>query len=91
VQRAVDEFGTVDALALLAGRIPLSPLPDVSKDEWDGVITSHLKAHFTQIRAAAPVMKDKRYGRIVGFASVQGTIGDSHQRPTARPRPESSA
>ena len=26
VQRAVDEFGTVDAVTLLAGRIPLSPL-----------------------------------------------------------------
>ena len=81
VQRAVDEFGTVDALALLAGRIPLSPLADVSEDEWDGVVTSHLKGHFTLIQAAAPVMKEKRYGRIVGFASVQGTIGDSHQTP----------
>ena len=79
--RAVDEFGTVDAVALLAGRIPLSPLADVSEDEWDGVITSHLKGHFTLIQAAAPIMKEKRYGRIVGFASVQGTIGDSHQTP----------
>jgi len=26
-------------------------------------------------------MKDQRYGRIVGFASVQGTVGDSHQMP----------
>ncbi len=63
------------------GRIPLSPLADVSEDEWDGVVTSHLKGHFTLIQAAAPVMKEKRYGRIVGFASVQGTIGDSHQTP----------
>jgi NAD(P)-dependent dehydrogenase (short-subunit alcohol dehydrogenase family) len=77
----VGAFGTVDALALLAGRIPLTPLADVSEDEWDGVISSHLKGHFTLIQAAAPVMKEKRYGRIVGFASVQGTIGDSHQTP----------
>jgi 3-oxoacyl-[acyl-carrier protein] reductase len=26
-------------------------------------------------------MKEKRYGRVVGFSSVQGTIGDSHQSP----------
>ncbi len=81
VQRAVDEFGTVDALILLAGRIPLGPLADVTEEEWDGVIDSHLKGHFTLIQAAAPVMQDKRYGRIVGFSSVQGTIGDSHQSP----------
>lgn len=81
VTRAVDEFGTVDALALLAGRIPLSPLAEVSEDEWDGVVDSHLKGHFSLIQAAAPVMKEKGYGRIVGFASVQGTIGDSHQSP----------
>ena len=81
VARAVDEFGTVDALALLAGRIPLGPLADVTEDEWDGVIDSHLKGHFSLIQAAAPVMKEKGYGRIVGFSSVQGTIGDSHQSP----------
>ena len=69
------------AVALLAGQIPLSPLADVSEDEWDGVITSHLKGHFTLIQAAAPIMEAKRYGRIVGFTSVQGTIGDSHQSP----------
>ena len=81
VARAVDEFGTVDALALLAGRIPLGPLADVTEDEWDGVVDSHLKGHFTLIQAAAPVMKKKGYGRIVAFSSVQGTIGDSHQSP----------
>ena len=81
VARAVDEVGTVDALALLAGRIPLGPLADVTEDEWDGVVDSHLKGHFTLIQAAAPVMKEKGYGRIVGFSSVQGTIGDSHQSP----------
>jgi NAD(P)-dependent dehydrogenase (short-subunit alcohol dehydrogenase family) len=81
VARAIERFGTVDALALLAGRIPLGPLADVSEEEWDGVVDSHLKGHFSLIQAAAPVMKEKRYGRIVGFASVQGTIGDSHQSP----------
>lgn len=81
VQRAVDEFGTVDSLVLLAGRIPLAPLADITEGEWDGVIDSHLKGHFTLIQAAAPIMKEKRYGRIVGFSSVQGTIGDSHQLP----------
>jgi len=81
VQRAVDVFGTVDILALLAGHIPFSPLAEVSEDEWDAVITSHLKGHFTLIQAAAPVMQEKRYGRIVGFSSVQGTIGDSNMVP----------
>ncbi|AEV71082.1 dehydrogenase of unknown specificity, short-chain alcohol dehydrogenase like protein [Mycolicibacterium rhodesiae NBB3] len=81
VQRAVDEFGTVDALILLAGRIPLTPLVDVTEEEWDGVVTSHLKGHFSLIQAAAPIMKERGYGRVVGFSSVQGTIGDSHQAP----------
>lgn len=81
VQRAVDEFGTVDAVALLAGRIPLGPMDRVSEEEWSGVLTSHMTGHFSVIQAAAPVMKEKGYGRIVGFSSVQGTIGDSHQLP----------
>ncbi len=81
VQRAVAEFGTIDALILLAGRIPLTPLLEITEEEWDGVVTSHLKGHFSLIQAAAPIMKERGYGRIVGFSSVQGTIGDSHQAP----------
>lgn len=81
VARAVEEFGTVDALALLAGRIPLGPMDGVSEEEWNGVISSHMTGHFSVIQAAAPVMKANGYGRIVGFSSVQGTIGDSHQSP----------
>jgi hypothetical protein len=38
------------------------------------------------IQAAAPVMKQKGYNRIVGFASVQGTVGHHTSRRTARPR-----
>jgi NAD(P)-dependent dehydrogenase (short-subunit alcohol dehydrogenase family) len=64
IQRAVDEFGTIDALGLLAGRIPLTPLADVSEDEWDGVISSHLKGHFAAAvrnafhRRAFPATRD---------------------------------
>jgi NAD(P)-dependent dehydrogenase (short-subunit alcohol dehydrogenase family) len=79
VARAVDEFGTVDALALLAGRIPLGPLADVTEDEWDGVVDSHLKGHFTLIQAAAPVMKEKGYGRIVNITSSAGLRGNFGQ------------
>jgi len=36
VRKAIDEFGTVDSLVLLAGRIPLSPLADISEDAGPG-------------------------------------------------------
>jgi NAD(P)-dependent dehydrogenase (short-subunit alcohol dehydrogenase family) len=92
VQRAVDEFGTVDALALLAGRIPLIPLADVSEDEWDGVISSYLKGHYhphpggrtRHVRRSA--MAASSGSRLYRALSATPT-----RRRTARPRPESSA
>lgn len=89
VARTVAEFGTVDALALLAGRIPLTPLADIAEEEWVGVVISHLKGHFSLIQAAAPVMKEKGYRRIVGFSSMQGTIGEEDRLvgPSAKVAP----
>lgn len=81
VQRALDEFGTVDVLVLLAGRMIFKQLTELSEADWDSVTTSHLKATFTVVQAAAPTMMERRYGRIITISSAHGTVGDSHMAP----------
>ena len=81
VQRALDEFGTIDILVTLAGRQGVRLLTEITEDQWNVEISTHLTGQFSVIQAAAPIMMAKRYGRIVTCSSVMGTIGDSHMVP----------
>ena len=72
-QTAVDTFGTVDILVNNAGIVR----DQHARSRWrradfDSVIGVHLKGTFNCARHAAPVMKDKGYGRIVNITSSAG-------------------
>jgi NAD(P)-dependent dehydrogenase (short-subunit alcohol dehydrogenase family) len=41
----------------------------MSEDEWDPVIETHLKGTFTVFRAAAPIFREQKSGRMIGFTS----------------------
>jgi NAD(P)-dependent dehydrogenase (short-subunit alcohol dehydrogenase family) len=81
VERAVDAFGTVDILVLLAGQFTIKDFVDLTEEEWDAVIGVHLKGHFTVLHSAAPIMMAKNYGRVIAVSSCNGTIGDSLMAP----------
>ena len=42
---------------------------NMSEDEWDPVIETHLKGTFTVFRAAAPVFREQKSGTMIGFTS----------------------
>jgi NAD(P)-dependent dehydrogenase (short-subunit alcohol dehydrogenase family) len=42
---------------------------NMSEDEWDPVIETHLKGTFTVFRAAAPIFRQQKSGSMVGFTS----------------------
>lgn len=78
VQRALDEFGTVDAVVTLAGRYAFKLMTELTEEDWDTVQTSHLRGTFSVLKAAAPIMMAKRYGRIVTISSLDGMVGDAY-------------
>ena len=54
----------------VAGILRERMLFNMSEDEWDAVVATHLKGHFTVFRAAAAVMrKQEGGGSLVGFTS----------------------
>jgi NAD(P)-dependent dehydrogenase (short-subunit alcohol dehydrogenase family) len=79
VQTAVDAFGTVDILVNNAGIVRDRSLLKMEEDDFDAVIGVHLKGTFNCTRHAAPVMKDKGYGRIVNITSSAGLRGNFGQ------------
>jgi len=69
VQQAIDSFGRIDGVVCVAGILRERMLFNMSEDEWDPVIQTHLKGTFTVFRAAAPVFRGQRSGTMIGFTS----------------------
>jgi NAD(P)-dependent dehydrogenase (short-subunit alcohol dehydrogenase family) len=70
ISTAVDTYGRIDGVVAVAGILRERMLFNMSEDEWDAVIATHLKGHFTVFRAAAAVMrKQEGGGALIGFTS----------------------
>ena len=63
-------FGTVDILVNNAGMLSMSPLLDVSIEEWNKVFAVNVTSALYLTQLCAPVMKEKGKGVIVNVASV---------------------
>jgi len=77
VSRVVDELGRLDVLVNAAGVSGESlRTTDVSDEEWERVFAINANGTFWFCRAAARVMVDRGYGRIVNVASIAGKEGN---------------
>ncbi|HSZ35738.1 MAG TPA: SDR family oxidoreductase [Acidimicrobiales bacterium] len=70
IATAVEKYGRIDGVVAIAGILRERMLFNMSEEEWDTVIATHLKGHFTVFRAAAAVMrKQEGGGSLIGFTS----------------------
>jgi NAD(P)-dependent dehydrogenase (short-subunit alcohol dehydrogenase family) len=69
VRTATDTFGRIDGVVCVAGILRERMLFNMSEDEWDPVIETHLKGTFTVFRAAAPLFREQKSGTMIGFTS----------------------
>ncbi len=73
IEAVQKKWGRLDILVNNAGLgTPAKPVEEVSPEEWDETIHLNLKSVFLCTRAAAPVMKRQKYGRIVNVSSFAG-------------------
>ncbi|MGY0498285.1 SDR family oxidoreductase [Nocardia sp. FBN12] len=85
VQRAIDEFGTLDIVVNNAGILRDRMLVNMSPDEWDAVIAVHLRGTFNVTRHAAEYWRDQHKagasvdGRIINTSSPSGLYGNIGQ------------
>lgn len=66
-------FGPPDILVHAAGINTRQAADDVTPDGWDKTLALNLSAPFFLSQAMVPAMRDKGWGRIVNFASLQTT------------------
>jgi NAD(P)-dependent dehydrogenase (short-subunit alcohol dehydrogenase family) len=79
VQTAVDAFGRIDIVVNNAGILRDRMIFNMSEEEWDGVIDTHLKGAFAVTRAAAPHMREQKWGRFINMTSTSGLVGNVGQ------------
>lgn len=72
VQVAIDNFGRLDIMVHVAGVLRDRMFFNMTEDEWDIVIATHLNGAFFTSRAAAPHMINQNWGRIIIFSSGAG-------------------
>ncbi|NLA87412.1 MAG: glucose 1-dehydrogenase [Clostridiales bacterium] len=72
VDKTIETYGTIDILFNNAGALSMSPLKDVSLDEWNNVFNVNVTSALALTQLVAPVMKAKGKGVIINTSSVAG-------------------
>ncbi|MFJ8946410.1 SDR family oxidoreductase [Streptomyces sp. NPDC102395] len=80
VDTAMESYGRLDGVVCVAGILRERMLFNMTEEEWDPVVATHLKGTFTVFRAASAVMRAQRSGTLIGFTSGnhQGSVSQAN-------------
>ena len=76
---SADAFEAVDILVNNAVVRHRAPVEEFSADKWDEAIAVNLSAAFHAIRLAVPMMRQRRWGRIINVSSIYGLRGSANR------------
>jgi NAD(P)-dependent dehydrogenase (short-subunit alcohol dehydrogenase family) len=79
IKTALDAFGRLDIVVTCAGILRDRMIFNMTEEEWDAVIATHLKGTFTVVKPACVIFRQQRSGRIITVSSESGLIGNSGQ------------
>ncbi len=75
VATAVDRFGGLDVMVNNAGITRDATMRKMTEDQFDQVISVHLKGTWNGLRSASAVMREAKHGAIVNMSSISGKVG----------------
>jgi 3-oxoacyl-[acyl-carrier protein] reductase len=70
IKTVADRYGRVDILVNNVGEFRWGTLAEASVEEWTGIFDSNVTTVFYMCRAALPLMRKGRWGRIVNLGAV---------------------
>src|ERR1039458_1963821 len=77
VSRMIAELGPIDILLNSAGIVgPSKPLWQTTREEWETTFAVNVHGTVALCRTVIPGMVERRWGRIVNFASMAGKDGN---------------
>ena len=75
VAAAVAQFGGLDVMVNNAGITRDATMRKMTEEQFDQVISVHLKGTWNGLRSASAVMREQRSGAIVNMSSLSGKVG----------------
>jgi NAD(P)-dependent dehydrogenase (short-subunit alcohol dehydrogenase family) len=84
VAKTVERFGRLDILvtnAAVGSNVPPIPLEKMTVEEWDELMKINVRGPFLCAKAALPVMRGQKYGKIINVGSttmVEGLTNRLH-------------
>jgi 3-oxoacyl-[acyl-carrier protein] reductase len=75
VDSAIEQFGSFDIMVNNAGITRDATLRKMTEDEFDQVISVHLKGTWNGLKKASTVMREQKSGAIVNMSSISGKVG----------------
>ena len=78
IEAAMDTFGRVDIVIHSAGNVRRAPLTEMSYEDFESVLSVHLRGAFHIVREAFPHMVAQNYGRVVLTGSINGLYGKAN-------------
>jgi NAD(P)-dependent dehydrogenase (short-subunit alcohol dehydrogenase family) len=74
-ERIVEAFGQLDILVNNAGILGTSATEALAVDDWERTLSVDLTGPFICCKAVLPMMKARRYGKIINISSLAGESG----------------
>ncbi|MGI0086149.1 MAG: SDR family oxidoreductase, partial [Nitrososphaerales archaeon] len=74
---------TIDILVNNSGATWGAPFEEMPLDKWDHVIRVNLTGTFLMCQCVAPLMKERKWGRIINVSSVAGLVATPFFMQTA--------
>lgn len=78
IQQVKDRFGSLDILINNAGTDIISPLENLTMQDYDDLMKLHFWASLYTSYAVLPEMQARKAGRIVNISSIGGKIASPH-------------
>jgi NAD(P)-dependent dehydrogenase (short-subunit alcohol dehydrogenase family) len=79
VQQAMDTYGALHAVSNPAGILRDRMAHNMTEEEWDAIMTVHLRGHFNVVRATINHFRTQQDGVYVMWSSSSGLIGNVGQ------------
>jgi NAD(P)-dependent dehydrogenase (short-subunit alcohol dehydrogenase family) len=81
IDTVLDRWRTVDVLINNAGVIQVGPLEHMDHEDFENAMATHFWGPLHLILEVTPVMRHRRFGRIVNISSIGGRVAVPHLAP----------